>query len=68
VIIIIRLFTPPLGDIQILFLGKGNYHGFDELRLDLINLDPVEGLRLTHQGTHPTCKNKIHLHETDKRR
>jgi hypothetical protein len=25
VIIIIRLFTPPLGDIQILFPGKGNF-------------------------------------------
>jgi hypothetical protein len=36
VIIIIRLFTPPLGDIQILFPGIGNFQppaGASEIRI-----------------------------------
>jgi hypothetical protein len=35
VIIFIRLFTPPLGDIQILLPGKGNFH----IRLNYLAYD-----------------------------
>jgi hypothetical protein len=38
VIIIIRLFTPPLGDIQILFPGIGNFQLVSELGLSSVGL------------------------------